>query len=271
MDKSILFAIAAVTSVSTIATVYYVSPVENVSESTPAVLVNASPIEVIARIRQINLDRYIVHFYGEDFRDRDQVSHLFHLAKTNISDMQTIFDLKYGSELLMQFIVTVRPIADSKSEVEVETVAGKSRFSNDPILHPYDINLLQSVADFLATDYVSSIVKGHPLLTGKALEKELVDRFAQDGDSVRPTTRRIEKAFLAAYGDELRAETESYAQSDYGSFDQSDNATEAAAEASMNAATAIGSASDAVAAAADAAAAQAEAAKDAAEAAAEAY
>jgi hypothetical protein len=250
MDKSILLALAAVTSVSTIATVYYVSPVEDVRENTPAILVDARPADVVARIRGISLDRYVVHFYGENFRERDLVDHFFDLARTDISDTETIFDLKYRDELLMQFVVSVKPVKGSMSEIDVRAIAGENRFSADPNLHPYDIGLLQSVADFLATDYVSSIVKGHPLLTGKTLEKELIARFAQDEDSVRPTARRIERTFLAAYGDELRAEAEAYADNNYESAEFSDGdyaeadaaadvaSAEAAADAAADAARA---------------------------------
>lgn len=250
MSKSIFLAAAAVTGVSTIAAVYYVSPIGIVANETPPILVDAPPAEVVRKIRTISLESYVQHFGAESEREREELALFIELARHNLSDTETVFDLKRGNDLFMQFRVVVKPVQGSKSEVEVHAVAGESRFSSDPSLHPYDIQLLQSVADFLATDYVSSIVKGHPVLSGERLEHELKKRYARDEDSIRASARRIEKTFLATYGEELRNEAESYAESAHGSYDSydADYAEEEAEQAAEAAADAAERASDAAAA-----------------------
>ncbi len=258
MSKTLFLAAAAVAGVSAIATVYYVSPIGIVANETPAILVDAPPAEVVPKIRAISLESYIQHFGANSEREREEIALFVELARFNLSDTETVFDLKRGGDLLMQFRVVVKPVQGSKSEVEVHAVAGDSRFSSNPSLHPYDIQLLQSVADFMATDYVSSLVKGHPVLAGERLEYELKKRYAANEDSIRESARRIEKTFLATYGEELRNEAENYAESErssYGSYDSeyAENEAEETAEAATDAAERAGEAAAAAGAAADAA------------------
>lgn len=163
MSKFLLLAAAAVTGISTIATVYYISPVEISRAETPPILVDAESSQVVEKIRSISLDGYVGHLLGKENREREQILHLFDLVHSNVSDTQTLFDLKLGGDLLMQLRVEVKA-QGHMSEIQVMAVSGDNPFSSNPALHPYDIKLLQSVAGFLATDYVSSIVKGHPPL-----------------------------------------------------------------------------------------------------------
>lgn len=267
MSKSLFLAAAAIAGASTIATVYYVSPIGNVASEVPAILVDAPPAEVVRKIRGISLESYLQHFGDITEREREGITLLADLTRSNLSDTETVFDLTLGSDLLMQFSVVVAPLQGSKSQVEVHAVAGNSRFSSNPALHPYDIKLAQSVADFLATDYVSSLLKGHPPLAGQRLEHELTKRYASDEDSIRESARRMEKTFMATYGEELRNQAESYAESEPSSYDPYDNYdTEYAEAAAEEAAQAGIEAAERAGAAAAAAGAAAGAAKDAAEA-----
>ena len=267
MSKALFLAAAAVAGVSTIATVYYVSPIGNVASETPSILVDRPPAEVVQKIRDISLESYLQHFGDITERERQEIALFADLIRSNLSDTETVFDLKLGSDLLMQFRVIVTPLQGSKSQVEVHAVAGDSRFSSNPSLHPYDIKLAQSVADFMATDYVSSLLKGHPPLAGKRLEHELTKRYASDEDSIRESARRMEKTFLATYGEELRNEAESYAESEPSSYDPYDaEYTEYADAAVEGTAYGAADAAERAGAAAAAAGAAADAAKDAAEA-----
>lgn len=259
MSKAIFLAAAAVTGVSTIATVYYVSPIGVVANDTPPILVDLSPAEVVRKIRTISIESYIQHFGADNERTQAEIGQLVELVRRDESDTETLFQITRGDDLLMQFRVVVKPVQGSKSEVEVNAVAGESRFRADPSLHPYDIQLLQSVADFLATDYVSSLLKGHPVLSGERLEYELEKRYAKDEGSIKAAARRIEKTFLATYGQELKDEAESYAQSAHDSYDADYAEAEAEAEAGQ-AAEAAAYAADRTAAAVDAASAAADAA-----------
>jgi hypothetical protein len=256
MSKTLFLAAAAVAGVSTIATVYYVSPIGNVASDTPSILVDAPPAEVVQKIRAISLESYLQHFGDITEREREEIALFADLTRSNLSDTETIFDLTLGSDLLMQFSVIVTPLQGSKSRVEVHAVAGDSRFSSNPSLHPYDIKLAQSVADFMATDYVSSLLKGHPPLAGQRLEHELTKRYASDEDSIRESARRMEKTFLATYGEELRDEAESYAESDSSTYDvygaeYAEAAAEETAQAAIDAAERAGDAAAAAGAAAD--------------------
>lgn len=262
MSKLLFLAATAVAGVSTVATVYYVSPVELTQTDAPPILVDAKPSQVVQKIRTIDLERYAGHLLGEEHRERDALTQLFDLVRFNQSDTTTIFDLKLGNDLLMQFRVEVIPVQGSKSEVEITAVIGDNPFSSNPALHPYDLHLLQSVADFVATDYVSSIVKGHPALSGNRLEHELEKRYAADKDSIREAARRVEKTFMAAYGDYLKSQAESYAESAYdsqGEYDEeyAEAVAEQTAEDAMDAADRAGQAAAAAGAAANAAAATA--------------
>jgi hypothetical protein len=263
MSKTVFLAAAAVAGVSTIATVYYVSPISNVGSETPSILVESSQAEVVRKIRAISLESYLQHFGDITERERQEIALFADLTRSNLSNTETVFDLKLGSDLLMQFRVIVTPLQGSKSKVGVHAVAGDSRFSSNPSLHPYDIKLAQSVADFMATDYVSSLLKGHPPLAGKRLEHELTKRYAADEDSIRESARRMEKTFMATYGEELRNQAESYAESEPSSYDPYDAeyaeaAAEEAAQAGSEAAERAGAAAAAAGAAADAAKAAAE-------------
>lgn len=266
MSKSLLLAAAAVAGVSTV-TLYYVSPVEAVQTEAPPILVDAEPSQVVRAIRTINLDRYASHFLGEEHRERDLALELFDLAQFSNSEFGTIFDLRLEGELLMQFQVDVKPVPGAMSEIEITTVVGNNAFSSNPALHTYDIRLLESVADFIATDYVSSIVKGHPALSGKRMEAELTKRYAADKDSIREAARRLENTFIATYGDMMRAQAESYAESAYHPsepFEEEDVMAEIE-DAERDAAEAVADAARDVAAAADAAGAAADAARAAAQ------
>lgn len=254
MSKSLLLAAAAVvTGASTIATIYYVSPVETVQTETPPILVDAEPSEVVRAIRTIDLERYASHFLGEEHRERDFALEMFELTRFSRSELETVFDLKFGEDLLMQFQVDVKPAQGGLSEIQITTVSGDNAFSSNPTLHPFDIKLTESVAAFIATDYVSSIVKGHPALSGKRMEAELTKRYVKDEDSIRNAARRMEKAWMAAYGDTMRAQAEGYAETAYDPSEPYEDDL-AEAEAAVDAAEAAAAAAEATAdAAADAA------------------
>lgn len=94
------------------------------------------------------------------------------------------------------------------------------------------------------------------------MEVELTKRFVEDKDSIKDAARRIEKTFLAAYKDVMKAEVESYAEANYHPSDpyeeeygmaQIEGAEEDAAQAAGNAAERADAAAYAAGVAADAA------------------
>lgn len=259
MSKAILLAAAAVVSVSTVAAVYYTTPTGITASETPGILVDAPPADVVKKIRAISLENYLIHAGADSERARLEAEFYMQLSEPRmVSDTETLFDVMRGDDHLMQFKIVVKPIKGGKSEVDVQTLAGESRFSANPALHPYDVQLLLSAADFMATDYISSILKGHPMLMGQRLEKEFEKRYAFEADSAQASMKRIKNIFVATYIEDLKAESDGFAmsvmESEMGDGDEGDDESEPASDA----AGAAGAAADAAAQAAQAASAGAE-------------
>lgn len=240
MGKIILLAAAAVVGVGTIATAYYITPIEVAASETPAILVDASPAEVLSKIRAISLDQYLIHAGADVKKVREASDFYVQLSDARVtSDSEILFDLMRGDDQLGQFKITLRELDGGKSEVDVETLAGESRFSANPEIHPYDIELVLSVADFLATDYISSLLKGHPMLTGKRLGKVLEARYGLEEDEIGASYQRMERVFWETYAfdlkDEMNTDGMAVAEAaasagDFDSQDQSEPATDADAD-----------------------------------------
>jgi hypothetical protein len=236
MSKSILLAAAAVVGIGTVATAYYMTPIELAASETPAILVDASPTEVVRKIRTISMTNYLVHAGAKSERAIEEAQIYVTLSDARvISDTVTAFDLMRGDDHLMQFLITVKPAADGKSAVDVQTLAGDSKLASNPSTHPYDVKLALSAADFMATDYVSSILKGHPMLMGDRLEKEMAKRYALEGDAAFASMERIKKTFWETYTADLIQENENYAEDTAASSAEDDfddeNASDPASDA----------------------------------------
>jgi hypothetical protein len=213
MDKSILLAAAAVVGIGTVATAYYMTPIEVAASETPSILVDASPATVISKIRTISMETYFAHAGAKGTRPLEEAQVFVKLSGARvISDTETAFDLMRDDDHLMQFLISVKPTADGKSEVDVQTLIGDSKLASNPAIHPYDIKLALSAADFMATDYVSSLLKGHPILTGKRLEEEMKKRYAKEADAALASMERIQETFLVTYAADLRQDIGNYAE-----------------------------------------------------------
>lgn len=228
MSKLILLAAAAVVGIGTVATAYYINPVVVAASETPSILVDAAPAEVVRKIRTISMENYLVHMGVGADREKELLEVQFYANLSGpraISETDTVFDLMRGSDHLMQFRINVKPTADGKSEVDVQTFAGNSKLKANPAIHPYDVQLVLSGAEFMATDYVSSILKGHPVLTGKRLEHEMKTRYALEEDAAVASMKRIRDTFLSTYAVDLREEAANYIGSEAalaGDFDGQD-------------------------------------------------
>lgn len=259
MNKAILLAAAAAVGTTTVAAYYYTSPVGVVAAETPAILVDLPPDEVVRKIRTITMDTYLLHAGADSAKVREEAGLYVQLrAPRAISATETQFDLMRGDDHLMQFKVIVKPVKGGKSEVDVQTLIGDSRFSKHRSLHPYDLELLLAGADFLATDYVSSILKGHPMLMGQRLEKEMEKRFARDADVAQASLKRMQNAFFVTYAEQLKedagnmfdmasdalTEADDGGDADYAAF-QAESAANAAAAAADQIASDAADAADA--------------------------
>lgn len=228
MSKLILLAAAAVVGIGTVATAYYINPVVVAASETPSILVDAAPAEVVRKVRTISMENYLVHMGVGADREKELLEVQFYAnlgGARAVSETDTVFDLMRGSDHLMQFRINVKPTADGKSEVDVQTFAGNSKLKANPAIHPYDVQLVLSGAEFMATDYVSSILKGHPVLTGKRLEHEMKKRYALEEDAAVASMKRIRDTFLSTYAVDLREEAANYIGSEAalaGDFDGQD-------------------------------------------------
>lgn len=254
MSKTIILAAAAIIGVGTVATAYYMTPIEVANSDTAPILVNADPAEVVRKIRTISMENYLIHAGADTERALEEAQFYVTLRRPSaISDTDTVFDLMRGSDHLMQFRVNVRPAANGQSEVDVQTFAGESKLKANSAIHPYDVQLALSAAEFLATDYVSSLLKGHPLLMGKRLENEMQKRYALEEDTAGVSMKRITDTFWSTYGADLKEEAANYIGSqaalagDYDVRDESDDANDATAEAGNAAALAARAADEAAA------------------------
>lgn len=213
MDKSILLAAAAVIGTGTVATSYYMTPVEVAARETPAILVDAAPAEVVRKIREISMENYLVHAGADSEKALEEAQFYISLSDARvISDTETAFDLMRGDDHLMQFVISVKPAANGKSKVDVQTLVGESKLASNPAIHPYDVKLALSAADFLVTDYVSSLLKGHPMLMGDRLEKEMAKRYALEGDAALASMERIKTTFWSTYTSDLMQESADFAE-----------------------------------------------------------
>lgn len=214
MSKLVLLAAAAVVGIGTVATAYYMTPIEVAASETPSILVDAAPAEVVRTIRTISMEKYLVHAGADTERALEAAQVYVSLSDPRaISKTETAFDLMRGDDHLMQFVITVKPALNGQSEVDVQTLIGDSKLASNPALHPYDIKLALSAADFLATDYVSSILKGHPMLMGERLEKEMARKYALEGDTAFASMERMQKTFWMTYTPDLIRESDGYAAS----------------------------------------------------------
>ena len=249
MSKSLLLAAAAVVGIGTVTAAYYVSPVGVVANDTPPILVDAPAADIVRKIRQITIESYLLHSGVDPKRGQSEIGIFFKLVRHNVSDTETVFEVMRGSDLLMQFRVLVKPVEGSKSEIDVQTAAGESKFRSASSLHPSDIILLQSVADFLATDYVSSLIKGHPMLLGARLEDELEKRFGQDADASQASVRRIKNTFVETYAQDIKDEADSFTGSaddwNEAGYGEPDDESEPASDASPAASDHVSAADEA--------------------------
>lgn len=229
MSKSILLAAAAIVGIGTVATAYYMTPIEVAASETPSILVDLAPADVVRKIRTISMENYLVHAGADSERALEQLQVYVSLSGPRaISDTETAFDLMRGDDHLMQFLISVKPAASGKSEVDVQTLVGESKLASNPEIHPYDVKLALSAADFMATDYVSSILKGHPMLMGQRLEKEMEKRYAKEADTALASMGRIQHTFLATYAADLRQDIGNYAEYSAGATSEfSDSGNEA--------------------------------------------
>ncbi len=256
------FAIAAASTAA--AAVYYVSPATfQQVQATPPILVDAPPEQIMPKVHAIRLENYLAHVSD----GKEALPDFIKMRESKISAFESQFNLFIGTDNPLRFSVIVRPVEGGKSEVHVKSVLPASRFMATAALHPFEAELLASMADYAATDYVSSLIKGHRAMTHKEVSAELKKRVDAQGYEPESLGKRIaasaEQNYMADYAAwERRNGHKSYArhnaeQTATEAVEAAQDAAQAGAEAAAEAAYEAGSAAEAVAAKAASAADQA--------------
>jgi hypothetical protein len=216
MSKIAFLAFGLAAATSTVAAVYYVSPaVLDRQQGTPPILVDATPAQIMPKLRAIRLESYFAHVS----ENREPFPNFISMRQTAASALSIQQDIFVGGDNPLRFIVTVRPVGATQSEVDVAVLLPASRFRANAALHPYEADTIAAMIDLAATDYVSSIVKSHRPMTGREVETELKKRFDYRSDQADSMGDRVGKALETTYRDyldawNLRAEAQYGAQSD---------------------------------------------------------
>jgi hypothetical protein len=247
MSKIAFLAFGLAAASSTVAAVYYVSPaVHDQQQGTPPILVDATPAQIMPKLRGIRLESYFAHVS----ENREPLPSFISMRQTAASALSIQQDIFVGGDNPLRIVVTVRPVGATQSEVDVAVLLPASRFRANAALHPYEADTIAAMIDLAATDYVSSIVKSHRPMTGREVETELKKHFDYRSDQADSMGDRIGKALELTY----KADYDRWAQSQYAMHRYQVQATEyAAQEAGETAAADADAASDAADAAAKAA------------------
>ncbi len=260
MSKALI--IGAVAMVGTTAAVItgYVSPAAPSQTDVPAIVIAMPQDEVMATLRGMTAENYILHSAGEDEPIPDFVEPSVEAIAAN----HVRFGIKIWDDVILEVDATVTALAGQQTEVDITARLPDSKFRRSEALHPYDIAALESTADLVVTDYVDSVLRGKRMASKDELEREFVRRLGFSKQQAREFTKRVETVFRQAYADDIRAteaqkDDDSYAEIDgspeyayYGDVEeQADAAAGAAAEAASAAANATAAAADAAGRAAD--------------------
>jgi hypothetical protein len=194
MSKIFVMGAACTATAAAAGAVYYVSPAHQQPLDTPPILVDLAPQQALARVRTITAERYLKQI-GVSSGD----AQLFRLAMAPTTPDETIATLSFDSESLIVLHAKARALPNGETELDISAELPASRFSNQPALHPYDRKALAAMADLMATDYVSSILKGERLLASRELENAMMIRTGFDENSGRAFADRVRDAFQEAY------------------------------------------------------------------------
>jgi hypothetical protein len=257
MSKIAFLAFGLAAATSTVAAVYYVSPAAlDRQQGTPPILVDATPAQIMPRLRAIRWESYFQHVS----ENREPFPNFISMRQTTASPLSIQQDIFVGGDNPLRFIMSVRPVNATQSEIDVAVLLPASQFRANAALHPYEADTIAAMIDLAATDYVSSIVKSHRPMSGREVEAELKKRFDYRSDQADSMGDRIGKAVELTY----QADYDRWAQSQYAMHRY--RATEyAAQEAGEALAAGADAAADAAAEAASGAAYAAEAAATAAQ------
>ena len=198
MSKEIVIGAAGVAMI-TAGAAYYVSPAGDADLATPPILLDMPADQALDKVRTITAERYL-HAVGAGDEMR-----LVRLTMSGVTDREATATISFDSERVLVIHAEARPLSGDRSELDLAAELPESRFTQQPILHPYDLKVLAAIADLAATDYVSSLLKGQRMASARELEKTFVARTGLDEEGRDAFGRRAAQALKEAYGSRLEA------------------------------------------------------------------
>ncbi len=202
MSKLAFLAFVAVATSSAVAAVYYVSPTSfEANSSTPPILVSAAPEQAVTQLRSIRLD----HYFRQMAPPNETLPNFVQMRASTISPLVTQYDLFISQDNPLRIIANVAPAGNGQSEVEIDVLLPASKFRTNAALHPYEVEQVSSMIDFVVTDYVSSVLKAQRPLSPDELGKELEKRFDFKNRQADAMGDRIGKALEMSYQSDLEA------------------------------------------------------------------
>jgi hypothetical protein len=199
MSKAFLIASVMAVGATAAAVTSYVSPAAPSELDVPPIEVNAAPDAVMAKLERMTAQQYFTQITG---KPQDIPTNL-QFKTERVGNLHVKYTARIGGELVGEIDAFVSELSFGHSSIDVQAHLTDSKFSRHQALHPYDIKVMESVADLAVTDYVSSVIKAERMASEKELGKEIERRIAFSDEQGRNFGKRVEEAFEASYARDL--------------------------------------------------------------------
>lgn len=198
MNKLILLAAGA--SMAS-AAAYYVSPARRTDLDVPPVVTALPPEAAMKELRGLSLHSFVQQYGG--LRDVEETTTG---GMTKVAPDRLQMDLRFLGERLVILSFTVRPGVSGGTEVDIQSTLPDSRLRRSKELHPYDLKAIASIADMLATEYVSSVLNRQRVASDREMGPRLEAQLGFDKDQSQAFGHRFQTAIAVAYRDRLRGQ-----------------------------------------------------------------
>lgn len=179
---------------------YYVSPARSGDLDIPPLLVDGKPQEVLGKVRSVTFKRFL-----EQVGEAGESSQIMALRQSEGRKNEVIATFSFASDKIMLIRAKAKPVGSDQTELDIVVELPDSRLSRAPELHPYDLKVIASFGDFLATEYLSSYLNGERMANSREMEDALESRIGFDREQMRAFGDRLQLAVKNAYSAELSA------------------------------------------------------------------
>jgi hypothetical protein len=201
MGKEVVLGVAAASALAAGA-VYYAGPADAPLD-VPPLLVDDAPYSALSRFRSITLHQFLEH-HAPNAGDLDEIERFSRLEFTAGRRNEAVATLWFASDRVLVIRATARPVG-TQTELDIDTELPDSRLTRHPDLHPYDLKVMAASADFIVTDYLSSLFNDRRMVNEREADRALSELVGLDATQKQAFEERFEDAVQAAYGDDLEA------------------------------------------------------------------